>query len=67
LSKVSEVSAAIVEIAAATVVAFGVALAVIAWLMRYIATRSFMPFVIYRVALGSALLIALGAGVIDPL
>ncbi len=57
----------LVEIAAATVVAFGVALAVIAWLMRYIATRSFMPFVIYRVALGSALLIALGAGVIDPL
>lgn len=57
----------LVEIAAATVVAFGVALAVIAWLMRYIATRSFMPFVIYRVALGSALLIALGTGVIDPL
>ncbi len=57
----------LVEIAAATVVAFGVALAVIAWLMRYIATRSFMPFVIYRVALGSTLLIALGAGVIDPL
>jgi undecaprenyl-diphosphatase len=48
-------------------VAFGVALAVIAWLMRYIARRSFMPFVIYRVALGTALLIALGTGFIDPL
>jgi len=57
----------LVEITAATVVAFGVALAVIAWLMRYIATKSFMPFVIYRVALGSALLIALGTGAIDPL
>jgi len=57
----------LLEITAATIVAFGVALAVIAWLMRYIATRSFMPFVIYRVALGTALLIALGTGFIDPL
>ncbi len=57
----------LLEITVATVVAFGVALAVIAWLMRYIATRSFMPFVIYRVALGTALLIALGTGFIDPL
>ena len=57
----------LLEITVATVVAFGVALAVIAWLMRYIATRSFMPFVIYRVALGTALLIALGIGFIDPL
>jgi undecaprenyl-diphosphatase len=57
----------VVEITVATIVAFGVALAVIAWLMRYIATKSFMPFVIYRVALGTALLIALGTGFIDPL
>lgn len=57
----------LLEITVATIVAFGVALAVIAWLMRYIATRSFMPFVIYRVALGTALLIALGTGFIDPL
>ena len=57
----------LLEITVATVIAFGVALAVIAWLMRYIATRSFMPFVIYRVALGTALLIALGTGFIDPL
>jgi len=57
----------LLEITAATIVAFGVALAVIAWLMRYIATRSFMPFVMYRVALGTALLIALGTGFIDPL
>lgn len=57
----------LLEITVATIVAFGVALAVIAWLMRYIATRSFMPFVIYRVALGTALLIALATGFIDPL
>lgn len=55
------------EIALATIVAFGVALAVIAWLMRYIATHSFMPFVVYRVVLGTALLIALATGAIDPL
>jgi undecaprenyl-diphosphatase len=41
--------------------------AVIAWLMRYISTRSFLPFVIYRLVLGSALLVALSSGVIDPL
>lgn len=46
----------------ATVVAFGVGLAVIRFLMAYIAKRSFLPFVVYRVALGTALLVALGAG-----
>jgi len=34
-------------------------------LMKYIATKSFMPFVVYRVALGSVLLIALGTGAIS--
>lgn len=57
----------LLEITAATVVAFGVALGVIAWLMRYIATRSFMPFVVYRILLGTALLIGLGTGSINPL
>lgn len=52
---------------AATVVAFGVGYLVIAGLMRYISTRSFLPFVVYRVVLGVALLILLGTGVIDPL
>lgn len=52
---------------AATVIAFGVGYLVIAGLMRYISTRSFLPFVIYRVVLGTVLLILLGAGVIDPL
>jgi undecaprenyl-diphosphatase len=39
--------------------------AVIAWLMRYISTKSFTPFVIYRIALGVAILIALATGVIS--
>lgn len=51
----------------ATVVAGLVGFAVIAWLMRYIQTRSFLPFVIYRIALGSALMVALGTGTIQPL
>jgi undecaprenyl-diphosphatase len=34
---------------AATVVAFGVGYAVIAWLMRFISTHSYTPFVVYRI------------------
>jgi undecaprenyl-diphosphatase len=49
----------------ATFVAFLVGYAVIAWLMRYISTKSFTPFVIYRIALGTALLIALATGAIS--
>lgn len=52
--------------AVATVIAFLVALVVIAWLMRYITTKTFMPFVIYRVLLGGALLVLLGTGVLSP-
>ncbi len=55
------------ETAIATLVAFFVGLAVIAGLMAYISKRSFLPFVIYRVLLGSTLLILLSMGVIDPL
>ncbi len=49
----------------ATVVAFFVGYAVIAWLIRYVSHGSFLPFVIYRVALGSLLLVLLSAGVIS--
>ena len=48
----------------ATVVAFGVGYAVIAWLIRYVSHGSFLPFVIYRIALGSLVLVLLGTGVI---
>ncbi|WP_222194955.1 undecaprenyl-diphosphate phosphatase [Modestobacter italicus] len=50
----------------ATVIAFGVGLAVIAWLLRYVSRRSFTPFVVYRIALGLLLLALVGAGVLDP-
>ncbi|HWH97177.1 MAG TPA: undecaprenyl-diphosphate phosphatase [Pseudolysinimonas sp.] len=55
-----------VETVVATVVAFVVGLAVIAFLMRYISTRSFMPFVIYRILLGGVLIVLLLTGVLDP-
>jgi len=56
----------LVETGAATVVAFGVGLAVIAFFMSYISKRSFLPFVIYRVLLGGTLFVLLGMGVIQP-
>lgn len=54
----------LLETGAATVVAFVVGLAVIAFFMRWISKHSFLPFVIYRVALGTVLLVLLATGVI---
>lgn len=48
----------------ATVVAFVVGYAAIAWLLKYVETKSFMPFVIYRVLLGGGTLILVAAGVL---
>jgi len=48
----------------ATVVSFVVGYAAIAWLLRYVSTKSYTPFVIYRVSLGTATLILVGAGVL---
>jgi undecaprenyl-diphosphatase len=47
----------------ATVLAFGVGLAVIAWLLRYLAHGSFVPFVVYRIALGVLVLVLVQTGV----
>ncbi|HWM75585.1 MAG TPA: undecaprenyl-diphosphate phosphatase [Nocardioides sp.] len=49
----------------ATVVSFVVGYAAIAWLLRYISTHSYTPFVLYRVALGTATLVLLSAGVLS--
>lgn len=49
---------------AATGIAFVVALGVIAFFMNWISKHSFLPFVIYRVLLGTVLLVLLGTGVI---
>ena len=50
----------------ATVLAFGVGLVVIAWLLRYLDRGSFTPFVVYRVVLGLLILALVGAGVLAP-
>jgi undecaprenyl-diphosphatase len=53
------------ETFAATVVAFGVGLVLIAFFMGYISRRSFLPFVIYRIALGVVLIVLLLTGVLS--
>jgi undecaprenyl-diphosphatase len=50
----------------ATVLAFGVGLSVIAWLLRYLDRGSFVPFVVYRVVLGLVVLALVGTGVLNP-
>ncbi|MDQ1216153.1 undecaprenyl-diphosphate phosphatase [Microbacterium arborescens] len=55
----------LVDTAVATVVAFGVGLAVIAFLMQYLKRGSFLPFVLYRVGLGALLIVLLSLGVLQ--
>jgi len=50
--------------AVATLVSFVVGYAVIAWLLRYLTKGSYLPFVIWRVVVGSLLLLALATGTI---
>jgi undecaprenyl-diphosphatase len=52
------------ETLVATVVAFVVALFVIGFFMNYISKRSFLPFVVYRIALGIVVMILLGTNTI---
>jgi undecaprenyl-diphosphatase len=54
-----------VPVAVATVIAFVVGYAAIAWLLRYLAHHSVRVFVIYRVLLGSLVLVLLAAGAIE--
>jgi undecaprenyl-diphosphatase len=55
----------LVETTVATVTAFVIGYAVIAWLMKFVQTKSFMPFVVYRVLLGSLILVLLSTGTIS--
>lgn len=50
----------------ATIVSGIVGWVVIAYLMRYLKTGSFLPFVIYRVLLGATIMILLAMGVLTP-
>jgi undecaprenyl-diphosphatase len=51
-----------IQMAVATLIAGVVGYVVIAWLLRYVARHSVYLFVGYRLALGIALFVALGAG-----
>lgn len=53
------------QTAVATGVAFVVGYLVIAWLLKFITTRSFMPFIVYRIVLGTVILVLLSTGVIS--
>ncbi|MGW3913290.1 undecaprenyl-diphosphate phosphatase [Streptomyces sp. NPDC005070] len=50
----------------ATVIAFAVGYAVIAWFMKFISHKSFMPFVWYRIALGFVIIGLVGTDVLSP-
>jgi undecaprenyl-diphosphatase len=54
------------ETLTATVVAFFVGLAIIAFLMNWLGKHSFLPFVIYRIVLGLGLVVLLSTGVLQP-
>jgi undecaprenyl-diphosphatase len=49
----------------ATVVAFVVGYAAIAWLLRYVSTKSYLPFVVYRIGLGTVTLALVYGGVMN--
>jgi undecaprenyl-diphosphatase len=50
----------------ATVVSFIIGYAAVAWLLRFIARHTYTVFIIYRVVLGTGLLILLGTNVLQP-
>jgi len=52
------------QTALATVIAFVVGYLIIGWFLKFISTKSFRPFVWYRIALGLALYMLLGFGII---
>ncbi|MDN5744577.1 MAG: undecaprenyl-diphosphatase, partial [Nocardioidaceae bacterium] len=51
----------------ATIVSFVVGYAAIAWLLRWVTTRSYTPFVVYRILLGAGVLALLAAGSLHAL
>jgi undecaprenyl-diphosphatase len=52
------------ETMVATVIAFVIGYAVIAWLLKFVMTKSFAPFIYYRIGLGTLILAGLATGVI---
>ena len=59
-----QVGASVAQIVVATVIAFGVGYATIAWLLRYVENNTIYVFVWYRVLLGLLVLLAVSSGVV---
>jgi undecaprenyl-diphosphatase len=59
------VNTSVFNVGVATLVAFFVGYAAIAWLLRYLVSHSVNIFVVYRVLLGSTVLILVGTGAIS--
>jgi undecaprenyl-diphosphatase len=49
----------------ATLTSFVVGYAAVAWLVRYVAGHSFRPFVVYRVVIGTAVLVLVATGTVS--
>ncbi|MEZ5116667.1 MAG: undecaprenyl-diphosphate phosphatase [Candidatus Nanopelagicales bacterium] len=49
----------------ATAIAFVIGYAVIAWLMHWLSTRSYLPFVVYRIVLGLLVIVLLLTGTLS--
>lgn len=64
LRKIGETTVAWGPTLTATAISFVIGYAVIAWLLRYVSTHSFTPFVIYRIALGTVVFALLFSGVV---
>ena len=64
VSDAADQSFSLPETLVATAVAFIIGYAVIAWLLKFVMTRSFAPFIYYRIGLGAVVLVALATGVI---
>ncbi|WP_033220653.1 undecaprenyl-diphosphate phosphatase [Kitasatospora phosalacinea] len=50
----------------ATLIAFAVGYAAIAWFLKYISHNSFTPFVVYRILLGITIIALVTMGTLDP-
>ena len=54
------------ETLVATAIAFFIGYLVISWLLKFVTTKSFAPFIVYRVILGTTVLALLATGVLQP-
>ncbi|WP_033439863.1 undecaprenyl-diphosphate phosphatase [Saccharothrix sp. NRRL B-16314] len=59
-------AASVPQMIVATIVAFGVGYATIAWLLRYVSKHSYSAFVWYRLLLGITLMGLLSMGLLNP-